>query len=187
MLGANSIHNVGIRRMIGSLATPQYRSFEINGAQKYQVARAVSYSHAGNSYAKGQTIAYDAAGGTAYSNTARLARDFNRGCSTRSIDRCSTPRRCAAPSPESAGRPATASAAKRTPSPAPRWPEDSLRWMRFDHRRAPLAPNRLARLRSAIVGNLRPTTSRTLGGVKVRGFGTGSGSRTRRTCARSQR
>ena len=79
MLGANSIRNVGVRRVIGSLATPQRRNFEPNGTQKYMVVRGASYTHAGNIYAKGQTIAYDAAGGTQYSNLARLERDFNRG------------------------------------------------------------------------------------------------------------
>lgn len=74
--GVNSKRNVGIRRFVPSFG---YRNFEPNGTQTYTVATSKGYSHAGVSYTKGQTIAYDAAGGTAYSNINRLERDYNRG------------------------------------------------------------------------------------------------------------
>lgn len=75
-LGSNSKVNVGIRRFVASVGG--YRNFEPNGTQTYNVASDKGYSHAGNSYAKGATIPYDAAGGTLYGNYPRLERDFNR-------------------------------------------------------------------------------------------------------------
>jgi hypothetical protein len=60
--GSNTKVNVGIRRMITSIASPEFRNFEVNGSQTYAVITSKHYSHAGNSYAKGQTIAYDAGG-----------------------------------------------------------------------------------------------------------------------------
>jgi hypothetical protein len=76
-LGSNSKTNVGIRRFIYTTTPPGYRNFEPNGTQTYVVTSSHGYVHAGNAYAKGQTIAYDAAGGTLYSNLARLERSFN--------------------------------------------------------------------------------------------------------------
>ena len=78
-LGPNTKTNVGIRRLVYSVTPPQLRNFEPNGTQTYVVMSSHGYSHAGNSYAKGQTIPYDAGGGTTYSNRPRLERDFNRG------------------------------------------------------------------------------------------------------------
>jgi hypothetical protein len=77
--GQNSISNIGVRRMIYSLATPEYRNFEANGTQTYLVAvgAPVSYVYAGVVYAKGATIPYDAAG--KYSNPGQLECDFNAG------------------------------------------------------------------------------------------------------------
>lgn len=75
-LGTNTKRNVGIRRLIASVG--QYRNFEPNGTQTYNVASDKGYDHAGNHYAKGATIPFDAAGGTLYSNYPRLERDFNR-------------------------------------------------------------------------------------------------------------
>jgi hypothetical protein len=77
--GPNTKANVGIRRFIYSTTPPGYRNFEPNGTQTYTVVASHGYSHAGTSYTKGQTIAYDAAGGTKYGNINRLERDFNRG------------------------------------------------------------------------------------------------------------
>ena len=74
-LGFNTQHDIGIRRITGF----GLRNFELNGTQLYVVVNGNGYDHAGNHYAKGQTVAYDASGGTAYNNTARLERDFNRG------------------------------------------------------------------------------------------------------------
>jgi hypothetical protein len=69
--------------MIYSLATPQYRNFEVNGTQPYLVAVSFTapytYTYAGVAYAKGATIPYDAAGATKYSNDAQLRQDFNSG------------------------------------------------------------------------------------------------------------
>jgi hypothetical protein len=76
--GSNSQVNIGIRRMITSLATPQYRNFEVNGTQTYAVM-ASTYSYAGTVYTVGQTIPYDAAVATKYSDPATLERDFNAG------------------------------------------------------------------------------------------------------------
>lgn len=76
--GANTNHDIGIRRMITSIASPAYRNFEVNGTQTYNVI-ASSYSYAGSAYAQGATIPYDSAGGTLYSNPAQLERDFNSG------------------------------------------------------------------------------------------------------------
>lgn len=75
--GSNSKTNVGIRRFVYSTTPPGYRNFEPNGTQTYVAASSHGYSHAGNAYAKGQTIAYDAAGATQYGNINRLERDFN--------------------------------------------------------------------------------------------------------------
>ena len=77
--GANTRSNVGIRRMIYSTTPPGYRNYEPNGTQTYTVVSSHGYSHAGNSYAKGATIPFDASGGTLYSSPGRLERDFNRG------------------------------------------------------------------------------------------------------------
>jgi hypothetical protein len=76
-IGPNTKSNVGVRRMVYSLTPPQERNFEPNGTQLYVVMSGHGYSHAGNSYAKGASIPYDAAAGTKYSNLARLERDFN--------------------------------------------------------------------------------------------------------------
>jgi hypothetical protein len=76
--GANTKNNVGIRRVVATVTPPAERCFEINGQQVYKVMSAQAYSYAGNSYAKGASIPYDAAGGTKYLNPTILARDFNR-------------------------------------------------------------------------------------------------------------
>jgi hypothetical protein len=76
--GANTKSDVGIRRMITSLGTPQYRNFEVNGAQTY-APTAGGYTYAGATYAKGAAIPFDAAGGTLYGKPSQLERDFNSG------------------------------------------------------------------------------------------------------------
>jgi hypothetical protein len=75
--GSNTKVNVGIRRMVYSTTPPGLRNFEPNGTTTYVVVGSKSVTHAGNAYAKGQTIAFDAAGGTKYSTTAQLERSFN--------------------------------------------------------------------------------------------------------------
>jgi hypothetical protein len=75
--GASTQRDVGIRRMITSLATPQYRNFEPNGTQTYTVM-ASSYTHAGTTYAKGAVVPYDLATNTLYSDYPKMERDFNR-------------------------------------------------------------------------------------------------------------
>jgi hypothetical protein len=59
--GQNSISNVGVRRLIYSLATPQMRNFEVNGTQTYVVVVGppLSYTYNGVVYAKGATIPFD--------------------------------------------------------------------------------------------------------------------------------
>jgi hypothetical protein len=54
--------------MVYSLVPPVERNFEPNGSQLYVVMSGHGYTHAGNSYAKGASIPYDAAAGTKYSN-----------------------------------------------------------------------------------------------------------------------
>jgi hypothetical protein len=79
--GTNTKINVGVSRMIYSLATPQMRNFEVNGTQTYNVAVGYvgiyKYTYAGTVYAKGATIPYDGTG--VYLNPAQLERDFNAG------------------------------------------------------------------------------------------------------------
>jgi hypothetical protein len=77
--GVNTQSNIGVRRMIYSLATPQWRNFEVNGTQQYKVMQAgnVPYVYAGAVVANGATIAYDAAG--KYSAAAVLETHFNAG------------------------------------------------------------------------------------------------------------
>lgn len=79
--GTNTKSNIGISRMIYTLATPQMRNFEVNGTQTYNVAVGLiapqSFTYAGAVYTKGQTIPYDAAG--KYSNAAALEWQFNMG------------------------------------------------------------------------------------------------------------
>jgi hypothetical protein len=62
--GINTQIGLGIRRMIRSLPTPQYRNFEVNGTQLYQVNVAFpvgyTYTYAGAVRAPGATIPYDA-------------------------------------------------------------------------------------------------------------------------------
>jgi len=74
--------NIGIRRMIkpifGQFATPQYRNYERNGGQLYLVVRP-QLQWAGVTYTRGQTINYDSAGGTKYSNDALMEIYFNQG------------------------------------------------------------------------------------------------------------
>jgi hypothetical protein len=76
--GANTKRNVGIRRLITSVATPQYRNFEPNGAQTYVVMSSKGHTHGGTTYTQGQTIPYDAAGSTLYTDYPRMEREFNR-------------------------------------------------------------------------------------------------------------
>ena len=77
--GVNSQVNIGVRRMIYSLATPQYRNFEVNGTQTYNVTvnAKVPFVYSNALVAPGATIAYDAAG--KYSNPAFLEVCFNMG------------------------------------------------------------------------------------------------------------
>lgn len=81
--GTNTRVGIGIRRMIRSLPDPEMRNFEVNGQQLYKVAvgRAVpmSYTYGGLVFNQGDTIPYDAWGGTRYSNAEQLERDFNTG------------------------------------------------------------------------------------------------------------
>ena len=78
-LGGHSQNNVGIRRVIASLATPQFRNFEANGSQLYVVMDSRGHDHGGTHYAKGATVAYDDAGGTKYTNYPVMEREFNKG------------------------------------------------------------------------------------------------------------
>jgi hypothetical protein len=77
--GINTTANIGIRRMITSLSPPQYRNCEVNGSQLYKVVRAGPYLYQTTTYTQGQTVAYDAAGGTKYGNMPQIERDFNSG------------------------------------------------------------------------------------------------------------
>jgi hypothetical protein len=76
--GTNTKSNIGVSRMIYSLATPQMRNFEVNGTQTYKVVvgASVPYVYNGVLYATGAVIPYDS---TVYSNAAQLERDFNAG------------------------------------------------------------------------------------------------------------
>jgi hypothetical protein len=74
--GINSTANIGVRRVIRSLTPPQYRNCEVNGTQLYKVMRAGPYLYGATTYLAGQTVAYDAAGGTKYGNMAQIERDF---------------------------------------------------------------------------------------------------------------
>jgi hypothetical protein len=79
--GTNTQSNIGIRRMIFSLATPQWRNFEVNGTQQYKVVQAgtTPYVYAGAVVAQGATIAYDAVAATKYSAATVLEIHFNAG------------------------------------------------------------------------------------------------------------
>lgn len=74
----NTQANIGIRRLVCSLATPAYRNFEPNGGQLYKVMRPV-YEYAGTTYHAGDVIPFDGGGGTYYTNDAQIERDFNSG------------------------------------------------------------------------------------------------------------
>jgi hypothetical protein len=76
--GANTKRNVGIRRLITSVSPAQYRNFEPNGTQTYVVMASKGHTHGGTTYTQGQTIPYDLATGTLYSDYPRMEREFNR-------------------------------------------------------------------------------------------------------------
>jgi hypothetical protein len=67
--------DIGVRRMIYSLATPAYRNFEVNGTQTYVVVvgPSVSYVYNGVIYAKGATIPFDTGGSPPASPAAAVA------------------------------------------------------------------------------------------------------------------
>jgi hypothetical protein len=75
--GANTRSDIGVRRMISQVTPPQYRNFEPNGTQTYIANASHGYWHGGVTYAMGQTIPYDAAGGTLYTDSPTMERDFN--------------------------------------------------------------------------------------------------------------
>lgn len=75
---SNTSSNIGVRRMIYSLASPAYRNYEGNGAQLYNAVRS-TYEYQGVIYNAGQTITFDGGSGTFYTNDAQLERDFNAG------------------------------------------------------------------------------------------------------------
>jgi len=82
--GVNTKSNIGIRRFIYSLPTPEYRNFEVNGTQLYKVmcgaplpTGGVFYQYSNQNYLQFQTVVYD--GGTFYKNPAQIERDFSRG------------------------------------------------------------------------------------------------------------
>jgi hypothetical protein len=74
----NTAIGIGVRRMIYSLATPQYRNYDPHGGQLYNAVRS-TYEYQGVIYDAGQTIPFDGGGGTFYTNDAQLERDFNAG------------------------------------------------------------------------------------------------------------
>jgi len=76
-MATNTASNIGVRRMIRSLATPQYRNYEPKGGQLYNAVQTVWY--AGVTYVKGQQIPFDGGGGTYYKNDALLEVYFNAG------------------------------------------------------------------------------------------------------------
>jgi hypothetical protein len=78
--GVNSTSNIGVRRMIYSLATPEYRNFEVNGTQTYNVTvnARVPFVYGNVVVPPGATIPYDDAG-TRYTNPGFLEVCFNMG------------------------------------------------------------------------------------------------------------
>ncbi len=75
-MATNTSVNIGVRRMIYSLATPEYRNFEPKGGQLYSVVRP-QLQYAGTVYNRGDTIPYDA--GSQYSDDALMEIWFNQG------------------------------------------------------------------------------------------------------------
>jgi hypothetical protein len=76
IMATNTAINVGVRRMIRSLPTPQYRNYEPKGGQLYNAVQD-NLEYAGVTYQKGQTIPYDGGGGTYYCNDALMEVYFN--------------------------------------------------------------------------------------------------------------
>lgn len=75
----NTQMNVGIRRMIYSLPSPEYRNFEQVGQLYQAISPNLEYNYV--VYANGQTIPFDGGGSpkTFYTNTALLEIYFNAG------------------------------------------------------------------------------------------------------------
>lgn len=76
-MATNTQINVGVRRMIYSLAVPAFRNYEPKGGQTYNSMR-LNLEYMGVLYQVGQTIPYDSSG-TSYSNDALMERYFNAG------------------------------------------------------------------------------------------------------------
>lgn len=74
----NTQANIGVRRMIYSLATPEHRNYEIKGGQLYKAVRP-NLEYKGTVYNPGTTIPYDGPGGTSYSDDALMESYFNSG------------------------------------------------------------------------------------------------------------
>jgi hypothetical protein len=72
----NTALNIGVRRMIYSLPTPEYRNYEAKGGQLYLAVQS-NLEYAGNIYTVGETIPFDGAG--VYANDALMEVYFNAG------------------------------------------------------------------------------------------------------------
>jgi hypothetical protein len=76
-MATNTKSNIGIRRMIYSLPTPEHRNYEPKGGQLYKALRG-RLEYKGTVYNAGDTIPYDATGGTVYSDDALMEIYFNQ-------------------------------------------------------------------------------------------------------------
>jgi hypothetical protein len=77
-MASNTDINIGIRRMIYSLATPEYRNYEPQGGQLYAAVR-VNLEYQGTTYNPGDTIPYDNEDESAYTDDALMEMYFNQG------------------------------------------------------------------------------------------------------------
>jgi hypothetical protein len=94
--------NLGIRRMIYSLSTPEFRNFERSG-QSYKCVRD-KYEYQGTVYNAGDVIPYDVAG-TSYGNLPNSNGTSTRAGLIRPRNRCDyVPTQTETPSPGFADR-----------------------------------------------------------------------------------
>lgn len=74
-MATNTFLNIGVRRMIYSLASPEHRNYEPQGGQLYK-AVLPGLEYAGNTYNARDTIPYDGDG--VYTNDALMEVYFNQ-------------------------------------------------------------------------------------------------------------
>ena len=77
-MATNTTNNIGVRRLIYSLPTPEHRNYEPKGGQIYKAVRS-HLEYQGTIYNFDDTIPYDALGGTVYSDDALMEMYFNQG------------------------------------------------------------------------------------------------------------